>query len=101
MLFQNVSLRACVPDFKVQGRHFLQKLELLKEVTHVNFYKTYTAKTPLTFLEECLCSMWLKHKIVTEDCYNVIFIATCIGKVALTKKWDVNDWKMKASTNLT
>ena len=45
--FQEISLRACVPNFKVQG-HFLQKLEL---------YKTYTAKTSLTlFLKECLCT---------------------------------------------
>ena len=28
-VFKKISLRACVPNFKVQG-HFLQKLELLR-----------------------------------------------------------------------
>ena len=50
-----ISLRARAPNFKVQG-HLLQKLELLESSKHANFYETYTAKTPLMFLEECLCA---------------------------------------------
>ena len=38
------------------------------EVTHVNYYKTYTAKTSLTFLEECLSATLLKHVTIIEEC---------------------------------
>ena len=38
--------------------------------------------------------MLLKHVIIIEDC-DVIFIATSIHRVRLTKKWDVNDFKIK------
>ena len=47
--FKKISLRAWVQNFKVQ-EHLLQKLSSWNEVTHSNFYKTYTAKTLLTFL---------------------------------------------------
>ena len=55
-VFKKISLRACVPNFKVQV-HFLQKLELLrmKKLTE-SFMQTYTAKVPFTFLEECFCA---------------------------------------------
>ena len=71
------------------------------EVIHVHFYKTYTAKAPLPFLEECLCATWLKHVTVIDDCDNVIFIATSIHKVMLTKKWDVINCKIKVSKSFT
>ena len=38
--------------------------------------------------------MLLKHVIIIEDC-DVIFIATFMRRVRLTKKWDVNDFKIK------
>ena len=41
-----------------------------------------------------MCAMLLKHVIIIEDC-DVIFIATSIRRVRLTKKWDVNDFKIK------
>ena len=55
-VFKNNSLRACVPNFKVQVQ-FLQKLEFLgmKKLTK-SFIQTYTAKAPFTFLEECFCA---------------------------------------------
>ena len=50
-----ISLIASVPNFKVQW-HFHQKLELLGSNNHYNFYKTYTAKTPLTFFQKNVCA---------------------------------------------
>ena len=35
--------------------------------------------------------------IFTEDCDNVIFIATSVHKVMPTKKSDINDYKIKTS----
>ena len=64
----------------------LRKWSSKNEVSHVNIYKTYTAKTPLTFLEECLCATWFKDVIIIEDCENMIFIVSSIRKVMLTKK---------------
>ena len=42
-VFWNISLRACVPNFKVPG-HSLQMLELLEWSSPKKFYETYTAK---------------------------------------------------------
>ena len=79
----------CVPNFKVQG-NFLNE----------NFYETYTANTPLTFLEESLFATRLKDVVIIEDC-DVIFIATSILKVMLAKIWDATDWKIKVSKKFT
>ena len=53
------------------------------------------------FLEKCLCTMWLKHVMVIEDCDNMTFIATSIHKVMLTKKWDIKNCTIKVSKNFT
>ena len=44
-----------------------------------------------------MCTTWLKHKIIIEDWDNVIFIARSICKAMLTKKWDINNWKVKVN----
>ena len=43
----------------------------------------------------------IKHVIVIEDCNNGLLIATSILKVMLTKKWDVENCKIKISKNFT
>ena len=52
------------------------------EVAHVNFYEIYTADTPLTFFQKNVCA---QRDIIIEDC-DVIFIATSIVKMMLTKR---------------
>ena len=63
--FWIISFRACVPNFKVQG-HFHQKRELLESSNPCKFYKTYTAKTPLTFFRR----MFVGSLIKANDNYS-------------------------------
>ena len=42
----------------------------------------------------------LVAETIIKDCDNVIFIVTSVRKVMPTKKWDVNDCKIKVSKSL-
>ena len=55
-VFKNISLRACVPNFKVQ-RHFLQKLELL---THGKFYTNVHSEGNFSFIRRMLLRKMIK-----------------------------------------